>query len=514
LEIHGPDTSDGIETRLVLSSDMRGLVSKLPAPLARSADESGALNVDLAFGGGEILLGLRYNDVLSGQLVIDQQGINRGQLYVGELNRDFTARQSDVNVPGVLINGALPRFDYEAWQAVADSLQSGAGEGQILEDYLRLVDVDLGTLLVAGQELSNINVQVAFQPEGMQIRGINEQVSGTITLPSGEGRPWQVSLDYLRLPPRPEPPPEVDVTGDEEVVDMLDAVDPRQLPAFDFNTAEISIGEDNLGSFSFRLRPSSTGATIADFRMQSPDAGISDRTGSGGANLDWRYQGGSHNSSFNGLLVAGNLGRVLPVWGHDAFVESQRGHFSGTLQWPGSPLAFALKLSSGQVLMDINSGRFVDIESGSSRLVGALNFDSLARRLQLDFSDLFQRGFAFDRISGDLNFDRGVITPNGGILIEGPSSRITINGEIDLAARTIAADMIVRIPLGQNISMLAGMLGAWPIALSTYLASKIFQDQVDDLAAVIYRLEGPWDNPSAGFEAPQEFADPTTDASP
>jgi uncharacterized protein YhdP len=204
------------------------------------------------------------------------------------------------------------------------------------------------------------------------------------------------------------------------------------------------------------------------------------------------------------LFAAGNLAQVLPAWGNDANVESTSARFGGNLQWPGSPVAFSLKKASGQLEMHITDGRFVDIEAGSTKLFGALNFDSLVRRLQLDFSDLFQAGFAFDNIDGNMNFNQGVVTTNDEIRILGPSSNITINGEINLALQTIAADMQVQIPLGQNISMLAGMLGAWPIALSTYIASKIFQEQMEDFTTIIYRLDGPWDAPEAGFEPPPE----------
>ena len=139
-----------------------------------------------------------------------------------------------------------------------------------------------------------------------------------------------------------------------------------------------------------------------------------------------------------------------------------------------------------------------------SRLLGAFNFDSLVRRLELDFSDLYQRGFAFDTIRGQLGFTDGVVRFNTPLVIDGPSSRISIEGEINLPRETIAADMQVRIPLGENISMLAGLLGAWPIALSTYLASKIFADQVEDFTTILYRLDGPWSNPQAGFAPPEE----------
>ena len=289
---------------------------------------------------------------------------------------------------------------------------------------------------------------------------------------------------------------------------MLENVNPADLPLFDFSTKELSIGANILGAFAFELRPRADGATITNFTMNAADAHISDIAETGGASIDWRYANQKHTSSFNGLFAAGNLAQVLPAWGNDANVESETARFTGNLQWAGSPLAFSLKKASGELEMHITDGRFVDIEAGSTKLFGALNFDSLIRRLQLDFSDLFQSGFAFDLIDGNMNFKEGIVTTNKVITIVGPSSNITINGEINLPLQTIAADMQVQIPLGQNISMLAGMLGAWPIALSTYIASKIFQSQLEDFTTIIYRLDGPWDAAEAKFEPPPEAQAP------
>jgi uncharacterized protein YhdP len=109
-----------------------------------------------------------------------------------------------------------------------------------------------------------------------------------------------------------------------------------------------------------------------------------------------------------------------------------------------------------------------------------------------------------------LGFTDGVVGFSTPLVIDGPSSRISIEGEINLPLETIAADMQVRIPLGENISMLAGLLGAWPIALSTYIASKIFAAQVEDFTTIIYRLDGPWSDPQAGFEPPAEALLPAT----
>ena len=152
------------------------------------------------------------------------------------------------------------------------------------------------------------------------------------------------------------------------------------------------------------------------------------------------------------------------------------------------------------------------MDSGTSRLFGAFTFDSLVRRLQLDFSDLYESGFAYDTIGGRLDFNNGIVSNNGDFVIAGPSSRIMIDGEIDLNNETIDADMLVNVPLSQNLSVLAGLLGAWPIAVSTFIASRIFRNQMDDFTTVVYRLEGPWDNLDSGFEPSDEILEAESSA--
>lgn len=500
--LHQPG-ADGVRTRLVLASDLRGLESSLPRPFGKTPEESDALEMELGFMNDGQLLSARYDDFLSGRILLDAAGIDRGQLFFGERNRDFNIRQTDENAPGLLLSGELPYFNYDEWMDVVDMMAGQAATPRRpLAEYLRLLDMRFGTLEVAGQQLDDIAVQVKVDAAGWQIDGSNALVGGHFTIPTGTA-PWTVSLNYLRFPPRAEP--ELDANGEpleEEAVDLLEAVDPATLPPFDFATAEVSIGPDNLGALDFRFRPDRDGAALSDFRLTAPDSGISNTARDGGAFIDWRYRNGRHSSTFNGVFSATNLAQVLPRWGHGANVESEEASFSGTLQWDASPLGFTLRETSGQLQLNIREGRFVDVEPGGARVLGALNFDALVRRLQLDFSDIFQSGYTFDTIAANLALERGVVTTNGPAVIDGPASKISISGEIDLAQETIAADMEVQIPLGQNVSMIAGLLGAWPLAVSTYLASIIFADTVADFATVIYRLEGPWASPTAGFEAP------------
>ncbi|HHX82849.1 MAG TPA: TIGR02099 family protein, partial [Pseudomonadaceae bacterium] len=511
-------SASGSVPRLRLQSNLLGMESRFPPPFAKAPEAAAALQLDLEFGSEQPRLQLRYSDWLSGALTLDAGGIDHGNIHVGPLNQNFTIRQTDAQEPGLLLNGKLEEFDYDAWRLVGASLVEEDASGKGFSDYLRLIDVDVGELLVAGQTFSDINVQVQHRGAGWQIQGRNDLLAGTLQVPDDPAQAWQVDLEYLRLPAREVVEPELAALAEAppDLLDPLDNVDPASLPAFDFGAAELAIGKNQLGSWRFSLRPEAQGASIRGLSMQEASSSITglppqnneEPEAEPGATIEWRYENQQHSSRFEGVFAATDLARVAPLWGHNANVISRSADFRGNLQWPGSPLAFSFREANGNVQLHIQNGRFVDVNSGSSRLLGAFNFDNLVRRLELDFSDLYQRGFTFDNIRGELDFINGVLHTRNPLVIDGPSSRLAITGEVDLARETISADMLVRIPLSENISLLAGLLGAWPIAVSTYIASKIFAEQVADFTTIIYRLEGPWSNPQAGFEAPEDPATP------
>ena len=68
----------------------------------------------------------------------------------------------------------------------------------------------------------------------------------------------------------------------------------------------------------------------------------------------------------------------------------------------GSPLSLDYPSLTGQINISIAAGQFLKAEPGVGRLLSVLSLQALPRRLVLDFRDVFQQGFAFDDISGDV----------------------------------------------------------------------------------------------------------------
>ena len=501
LAIHRANEEGLVRSELDLSSDLLGIAFNLPRPFDKQEDENAPLSLKFSIGQRVEQLTLNFRDQINARLSFRADGLRGGEIYLGGRNENFAIRALN-DAPGLLVNGSVSDFNLDEWEELAAAF--GTGDESGINDLVRMVDVDIGNLHVFGLDLPAINTVLQRENNAWKLYLENPQVQGDFIFPDDRTQPYQVALTYLRLPRDEEPEAGAETDVEAEEVDVLEAVNPTRLPAIVFSTQEFSLGEGNLGAWSFTLRSDADGARITDLSMQSGDARITALNGEGGASIDWQYINGQHRSSFNGLFAAGNLAEVLPSFGYDAVVESETARFDSRLAWRGSPATFALKKVSGRVGLQMQNGSFIDIDSGSARLFGAFNFDTLVRRLQLDFSDLYERGLAFDSIGGVLDFNDGIVRTQNNFLIRGPSSTINVNGQLDLVEETIDADVLVNLPLGQNVSMVAGILGAWPIAITTYVASILFRDQLENFTTVLYRLEGPWDDPQAGFESDNE----------
>ena len=518
-EISIPYTDEAAQemtgTSLRLTSELLGLSLDLPYPFRKTVEQIRPLELRLDFADDSEWVSVRFDNRVGAGLLVEDSEFQGGNIILGPDSSAMEYGASPLVRPGLSLSGSIDLFDYDEWEVAAERFAEMSGadsNGNTLADFLSFADVRVGRLVVVEQELENVQTTVSRTSAGSSSLSTdadswlvaleNEMVSGDFIFPDLESAPWNVSLDYLRFAESEE---DTEAANDDEDVDIFENVDPGELPDIDFTTDELTIGDKALGAWAFTMRNNGDAASISDLRMTTPDARITDNSGETGANLNWRYSNGMHTSSFTGLFSAGDLARVLPSWGYDANVESQNAAFTSNLQWGGSPAAFDLDKVIGNVRVEIENGRFVDVDSGSSRLFGAFSFDSLVRRLQLDFSDLYERGLAYDSINGRLDFNEGIVRSNGEFVIAGPSSRITIDGELDLVNETIDADMLVNIPFSQNVSVLAGILGAWPLAVSTYIASRIFRNQMDEFTTVVYRLEGPWDNPVSGFEPSEEI---------
>ena len=140
------------------------------------------------------------------------------------------------------------------------------------------------------------------------------------------------------------------------------------------------------------------------------------------------------------------------------------------------------------------AGQFLKIDPGIGKLLGVLSLQALPRRITLDFRDVFSEGFAFDGIVGSVKIDRGIAHTDN-FRIAGPSARVIMTGDVDLARETQKLRVRVTPHLSEGVSIAGALIGGPIAGVAAFLAQKILKDPIEQLVSFEYNVTGNWSDP-------------------
>lgn len=500
-------------TRLNLLSDLQGLSLDLPQPFPKPAEQPQPLNLQIDFARPVT----RIEGLLGSQLSLRVDVIGAdldGIVYLGTVPEVADPWQAEIYAPGLELRGNLDSFRVSEWLDILNNTGIVSSPSRDLTPWISRVRLDIGELDVFGQQMGAVNIQIEdlLGTDYWTVALDSESVAGSVLIPFDSGEYIEAYLSYLRLPGESTDSgdPNSGAEMEPERVDVFSRFDPRSFPLVKFYTGELSIGERNFGFGRFTMTPDSQGARFSDLLvdLRGFRLGLADDE----PTFQWTYDGSSHHSYLDGVIQVDDIAEVLLANGYAASLESSSGRFDARLDWPGSPVFLRAEDLSGDLVLKVEDGRFLQGSGGPGalKLISIINLDAIMRRLRFS-DDLLRRGLAYEEITGNLSLDTGVVTINDQLVITGPSSVYQISGTLDLVQQTIDGQMYITLPLSGNIPWL-GLLGAISgtlnpsLAIGAYLFERIFGEQVDSLTTALYRLQGPWDGLQPELE--QAFSTP------
>jgi uncharacterized protein (TIGR02099 family) len=467
---------------LQADSTLSGTVLALPAPFGKTADEPRDTSLRLSLGGERQQLSLRHGDLaaLAFSAPIGRLPEGGGELVLGGGAANGRAEQ------GLVVHGSLATFDLSEWTSLLERY-SQSSANRTGASMLREVRLDIGAFEGFGAHIDGLNVGLERSGDGWNLGLVSSRVTGTVTIPDADGVPMSIDLSRLRLPAA-EP-------GAEPAPDALANVDPKSLPSMDIEVTELLRGDEPLGSASLKVRPGADGATFDDLALDLRGLKI-------GGTAGWNHTG----TWYKGRLQGSDLAGVLLAWGYAPSTSSREFRLDVDGRWPGSPAYFALERLSGTLDARLRKGQLREIDGGTQalRIFGLLNFDSIGRRLRLDFSDLFSKGLSYDQIDAELLASDGVYRTTEPLTVAGPSTNLELNGTLDLVKDQIDAKLLVTLPVSNNLPLAALIVGAPAIGGALFVVDKLLGDRVARFASVQYNVEGPWQSPKITFDKPFE----------
>jgi uncharacterized protein (TIGR02099 family) len=483
-----PDPSR--ERSLRVSSSLAGLQMKLPAPLDKPADSPMPSWFDIqwpASGGPEGRLAL--GSVVSGSyaLVSDANGVRLARLAL-----NFGAGESSAgDAQTVNVGGSVARLDLAGWLKLTPPDKNA----RPLADYLHTARLNVTELDYLGLAFRDVSLDLAATEGALHIAVDGPNVVGTISLPSGAdpSEPWNLQFDRLHFDVATDsrPPDGGEANGDGRspsdaaLAAVAKGGDPRSIPAINFHAAELDWGERHFGDVRATLVKLNDGISLKQLKIAGVNFDVS-------ATGEWRGKD-SGQGRIEGTLTSSDVQDTLKQLGYIAVIEAKTGRMDFDLTWAGAPTGDALAQAAGHVQLSLDKGQVVGLKPGAGRVLGLTSVAALRRRLALDFSDLTDKGLAFDTIRGDFDL-RGGNAYTDNILVKGPAAEIGLIGRVGLKNKDYDQTAVVTGSIGNSLP-LAALAGGPVVAGAVLLFTQVFKQPLKGLARGYYRITGSWDNP-------------------
>jgi uncharacterized protein (TIGR02099 family) len=468
------------ERSLRITSSLAGLALGLPAPLAKPAGEVWPSAVELYWptaGGtqGRFALGSEVRGTF--ELATDGGGwrLARAAIGFGGAEPAYSGSQT------ISVGGRIARLDLDGWQG----LHSGDRNVRPLSAYLHTAHLEVGEVDYLGAAFRNLALDLAGSDQGWAIRVDGPEVAGNITLPpGGTATPWDLDFTRLTAAELQEP-----VGGTPGGAPAGFPDDPREVPAVRLHAADMVWNGRHFGDVRASLVKNDDGVTLQRLTAIGATFSLS-------AQGEWRGAGAGV-CRLQGTFDSTDVERTLHQLGYANVISAKIGRLGFDVRWVGPPSAAAFAGATGHADVALDKGRVLGLEPGAGRVLGLSSIAALPRRLALDFSDLTDRGLAFDTVRATFELHDGSAFSDD-VLLKGPAAQIGLVGRIGFIHKDYDQLAVVTGSFGSSIAApLAGTLVGGPVVgAAVLLFTQVFKQPLGGLARGYYRITGGWDNPT------------------
>jgi len=466
-------------TKVTASSDLVGTTIKQPAPIGKSKKQKRNLRLSTTISENPNRhLRIDYGRILSSDLYFytaksGRLTLNRGSLVLG--GGKGKAPQSKE----LVLSGNLKYLDLSPW------MDGSSTEHEISLPNIRGRKLAFSKLKFGDTILNNAKISFAESKHVINGKITSGIMDGGIKVPLPfKSKPIVIDLNRLTMKVNPDKLSEIP----QKRANKSSGTDPRTLPAIILSSRNLFINGKNFGPFKIITKRIPEGLKLEHMKISSKRLNMTARG-------SWTRK---NNQNLSRIRVKGktdSLGKLLTRLGFAPNLKKAPAKIEADLVWSGNPRQFNNTDVSGRMEMHIGEGRFLEVEPGLGRVFGLLNISALQRRLTLDFSDTFKKGFSFDEAEGSFKLDAGDAYTND-LRLESPSALIEITGRTGLVDQDFDQLVTVTPSISTAIPVAGALAGGPAVGAALLLVQKLIGKQVDKVSTTRYTVTGHWDKPN------------------
>jgi uncharacterized protein (TIGR02099 family) len=487
--------------------DLAATQLQLPAPFGKESADSATLLIEANGSQLGSAFDLSYGDQLRFQAHLDQVSgkVDEALLTLGA--------KSSLLRPGFFIEANLAAADFSEWISFINTQISNetASDNSVMPS-LTQVNAKIDKLhLFDDVDFQQVDLVVTPQAEHWQLQLRAEEAQGELLIANdlaaggidahftrlqlifadAVAAKAQAAAEKLALGDKPAVKPEklpdykaIEQSAFQRFTPMNWLAD---LPAIRLSCDDCVIGDFQLGQVEAKAEGDGEQWQLQQFNSRF--AGHHWQ-----ASGNWQRDDGLGQTNLTASLKTKSLGALLT--GYDISSSMQDSPADVQLQqfsWQGAPFQFNRLTLDGDLSWQISEGSLTDFSDGGTRVFSLLSLDSLVRKLRLDFSDVFAKGFFFNKMTGSMRIEQGM-SHTEDTFIDGVAGDLELKGKADLAAHQLD----YKISFSPKVTSSLPVILAWMVnpvsGVAAYALDEMFQS-AEVISKINFEVTGDFDYP-------------------
>ncbi|KDN96640.1 YhdP family protein [Hydrogenovibrio marinus] len=486
--------------KVITSAALEQVKSLLPSPLevfAATADHKKSFQLDLTIQKQLV----RAKGIVAGNAKFyadwdtDKSTPKNLRLVLGDQSVGFP-----MPVKGYSVRGAISSLDVDDWSDLLSNAKRSTKPSAVV--VWQASDLKVNKLVLGGYDFNHVNMNwdsVKRPSQKEKFLAFNLKADETaLVMTKSASDAFNVDVAFLKIKTKRQ----IEEKGKRQAPDLASIADkpsvepkcathenPINLPKIHFTGTNIEVDDRLVSKLSFDLSDSDKEIVLsklnADFsRLHTVLSG------------EYRFDKQANLSSLDGNIHASNVEQLSNLLGIKKGFKGKDGQLGMKVTWAGAYDCYSPITIKGTIDFSLKNGVIVNAEPGIARVLGLLSFDSLARRLKLDVSDVTDKGLAYDSIKGNGQFNRGVFDLEK-LELKAPAASANVFGQINLIQKDMSLKADITPAIGESIPALVALSGvANPLAgLAAYAFLKVVPIVNDDLVTYRYEVSGTFDKP-------------------
>jgi uncharacterized protein (TIGR02099 family) len=457
---------------LNVQSMLAGISLNLPDGLAKTSSQQRALSLNFTLVDKPLLpISISYDNQLKAALNFDvkQQNLQAGHILIG-------AGKVEAPEKGIKLEINSEQLALQNWLGLGFSM----AQTKPTQTTSQINEISIHSNSSVWKKTPLGVFDLTLKPNGKQWTGqLNSQFAkGKLSIPfdlKGANR-ITLNMDELDLSLAKQLNSK-DSKDSTEVAALI----PEDMPLITMTSEKTRWQGVELGRLSLIAERLSNGISFKNISLNSE---MQKLTLSG----DWQVNGKQSITRAKGrleLIRADELFKQLDI--SKDFTKTS-GVIDFDAQWQGAPQQFSLATLRGQLDTEFKEGRLLSVEPGFGRVLGVLAVAQWIKRLQLDFSDIYEEGLTFNSITGHFDIAQGKAHTDN-LIVDAVPAKITLTGDTDLLRHTVDYSVMVAPKSADAVPIAGTIMGKVSSLIGRTLTGK---DQDGFFFGSQYLVSGEW----------------------